>query len=207
MRSGATKQRGPGFAFMRRRVSTGAAASSLLLWIFASLLMHLLPHRISDRANTPLFPGAEITPPVTNIFSHACINCHSEKTHWPWYSEVAPVSWFVEADVKRARKRLNLSRWDELDGAEQRLLLTAIATVIENREMPPNRYLILHSEAKLSVDESVEVIEWTRVERRRLRGYAAKFTSRESVAGISPQSRSLPYGYVTQQEHNLENTH
>ena len=192
---------------MRRRVSTGAAASSLLLWIFASLLMHLLPHRISDRSNTPLFPGAEITPSVTNIFSQACINCHSEKTHWPWYSEVAPVSWFVEADVKRARKRLNLSRWDELDGAEQRLLLTAIATVIENREMPPNRYLILHSEAKLSGDESVEVIEWTRVERRRLRGYAAKFTSRESVAGISPQSRSLPYGYVTQQEHNLENTH
>ena len=86
---------------MRRRVSAGAAASSLLLlWIFASLLMHLLPHRISDRANTPLFPGAEITPSVTNIFSQACINCHSEKTHWPWYSQLAPLSWFVEGDVK-----------------------------------------------------------------------------------------------------------
>jgi hypothetical protein len=143
MRTGATKQRGHGSVFIRRPFSAGVAASSLLmLWIVASLLVHPLPHRISDRASTPLFPGAEITPSVRNIFSQACINCHSEKTRWPWYSEVAPVSWFVEGDVKRARNRLNLSRWDVLDKAEQRLLLTSIATVIENREMPPRRYLI-----------------------------------------------------------------
>ena len=145
-----------------------AAFSLLLLWTFVSLLVHPLPHRTSDRSSARLFPSAEIAPPVADIFDHACINCHSEKTRWPWYSQLAPVSWLVEGDVKRARRRLNLSRWDRLDAAEQRLLLTAIATVIENREMPPRRYLIFHSEAKVSIDDSVEVIEWTRVERRRL---------------------------------------
>jgi hypothetical protein len=100
------------------------------------------------------------------------------------------MSWFVEGDVKRARKRLNLSRWDRLDAAEQRLLLTAIATVIENREMPPRRYLIFHPEAKLSIDDSVEVIEWTRAERRRLRGFVAKFTPKASIAGIPSLPRS-----------------
>ena len=201
-----TEQGRPGFRSVR--VSAGAGASGLLLmWIVASLLVHSLPHRISDRASTPLFPGAGITPSVTNIFDRACINCHSENTSWPWYSEVAPVSWVVESDVKRARERLNVSRWDQLDTPGQRLLLTAIATVIENREMPPRRYLIFHSEAKLSVDESVEVIEWTRAERRRLRGYVRRFTPRTSIAGISTQSRSLPYGYITQQDGNHENTH
>jgi hypothetical protein len=103
------------------------------------------------------------------VFTHACVNCHSEKTRWPWYSRVAPVSWLVENDVKHAREHLNLSHWNDLEAADQRLLLTAIATVIENREMPPHKYVVLHPEAKLSADDSVRVIEWTRAERRRLR--------------------------------------
>lgn len=192
---------------VRGRSIAAFAFSVVLCWIAVSLLVHPLPHRISDRLTPPLFIGAEIAPPVTRIFDHACINCHSEKTRWPWYSQVAPVSWFVEADVKRARKRLNLSRWDRLDTTDQRLLLTAIATVIENREMPPSRYLIFHPEAELSFDESTKVIEWARTERRRLREHTAKSIARESVAGISPQSTSLLYGHLTQQEHNLEKTH
>ena len=71
--------------------------------------------------------------------------------------------------MKRARERLNLSRWDSLDAAEQRLLLTAIATVIENREMPLHRYVVFHPGVTLSTDDSVQVIEWTHAERRRLR--------------------------------------
>ena len=115
---------------------------------------------------------------MVDIFAHACINCHSEKTRWPWYSYVAPVSWLVETDVKRAREHLNLSRWDRLDTAEQRLLLTAIATVIENREMPLHRYVVFHPEVKLSTDDSVRVIEWTHAERRRLRASESGFMAK-----------------------------
>ena len=104
-----------------------------------------------------------------DVFDSACINCHSEKTRWPWYSHVAPISWLIESDVKRARARLNLSRWDSLDASEQRSLLTAIATVIENREMPLHRYVVFHPEVRLSSDDSIRVIDWTHTERRRLR--------------------------------------
>jgi hypothetical protein len=48
--------------------------------------------------------------------------------------------------------------------------------VIENREMPPHQYVVFHPEAKLSADDAVQVIEWTRAERRRLRGSASGFT-------------------------------
>jgi hypothetical protein len=150
---------GPGFA----------VSGLLLVWLLASVLVHPLPHEALDRAGAPLLAGADIPQSVVDVFAHACINCHSEKTRWPWYSYVAPVSWLVENDVKRARKRLNLSHWDSLDGAEQRMLLTAIATVVENREMPLHRYVVLHSDVKLSIDDSVRVIEWTHAERRRLR--------------------------------------
>jgi hypothetical protein len=147
-------------------------SAALGLWVLASVLVHRLPHNVSDRSGAPLLPGAEIAPSVADVFNHACIDCHSERTRWPWYSNLAPASWLIEGDVLRARSRLNLSYWDSLDRAEQRALLTAIATVIENREMPPHRYLMLHPQAKLSPDDSVQVIEWTRAERRRLHAQA-----------------------------------
>jgi hypothetical protein len=147
-------------------------SSLLLVWIVASVFVHPLPHEVSDRASPPLLPGADIPQSVANVFGHACGNCHSEKTQWPWYSRVAPVSWLVENDVKHAREHLNLSRWDDLQQVDQRMLLTAIAIVIENHEMPPHRYVVLHPEAKLSADDAVRVIEWTRAERRRLRASA-----------------------------------
>ena len=153
----------------RLRPVAGFVSGLLLVWLLASVLVHPLRHEASDPVGAPLLLGAEIAPPVADVFAHACINCHSEKTRWPWYSLVAPVSWLVENDVKRARQHLNLSLWDRLDAAEQRLLLTAIATVIENREMPPHKYVLFNPEAKLSADDSVQVIEWTRSERRRLR--------------------------------------
>ena len=158
----------------RRRAIAGLAVSSLLVWILASVFVHPLPHEVSDRASAPLLPGADIPPSVAGVLANACVNCHSEKTQWPLYSRVAPVSWLVENDVKHAREHLNLSRWDALQEVDQRMLLTAIATVIENHEMPPHRYVVIHPEAKLSADDAVRVIEWTRAERRRLRGAAAK---------------------------------
>jgi hypothetical protein len=149
---------------------TGIAVFSLLgVWLLASVLVHPLPHQASDRADAPLLLGADIPASVTDVFVNACVNCHSERTRWPWYSDLAPASWIIENDVKRARERLNLSRWDNLDAAEQRVLLTAIATVVENREMPLRRYIVLHPGVTISATESVRVIEWTHAERRRLR--------------------------------------
>ena len=163
------------------RVKRGAGArravfSLLLVWLLASVLIHRLPHQISARAGAPILVGANVPASVVDVFAHACVNCHSENTRWPWYSQVAPISWLVESDVMRAREHLNLSRWYSLEAADQRLRLTAIATVIENREMPPHKYVMFHPEAKLSADDSVRVIEWTRAERRRLR---------ESAFGLS----------------------
>ena len=155
---------------LKRGTGAGLGVSGLLVvWLLASVFVHTLPHEASDRAGKPLLAGADVPPSVVDVFAGACINCHSEKTRWPWYSHVAPVSWLVESDVKRARARLNLSRWDSLDAAEQRSLLTAIATVIENHEMPLHRYVMFHPEVRLSTDDSIQVIEWTRAERRRLR--------------------------------------
>ena len=160
----------PSSARLPRSASAGIAASGfVLVWFLASAFVHPLPQRVSDRAGGPLLLGADVPSSVADVFAHACSNCHSENTSWPWYSHVAPVSWLVENDVKHAREHMNLSRWDNLPAADRRVLLTAIATVLENREMPPHKYVVLHPEANLSTGDAIRVIEWTRSERRRLR--------------------------------------
>jgi hypothetical protein len=169
----------PGLTPFRRRAIAGlAVAGSLLVWLLASVFVHPLAHKTSDRASGPLLLGADIPGSVVDVLGHACVNCHSEKTQWPWYSHVAPVSWLIENDVKHGREHMNFSRWDSLPEVDQRMLLTAIATVIENREMPPHGYVLIHPDAKVSADDTVRVIEWTRAERHRLRAARSTVSSK-----------------------------
>ena len=84
----------------------------------------------------------------------ACYDCHSNETHWPWYSHVAPMSWLVYEDVKAGREVLNFSefdrRQDEVDDIED---------VIEDGEMPPSNYTMLHPDAKLSAADERALVE------------------------------------------------
>ena len=38
------------------------------------------------------------SPRTAELFDPACADCHSNETDWPWYSNVAPVSWLVQSD-------------------------------------------------------------------------------------------------------------
>ena len=121
-----------------------------------------------------LLAGADADPEVVRILEKSCQNCHSERTGWPWYSYVAPMSWMIENDVQRGRSHLNLSRWDEYDAQKQHELLAELAAVVRNRRMPLPRYLLLHPGAKPSPVEFDRIYQWTRTERRRLTSLASR---------------------------------
>jgi hypothetical protein len=89
---------------------------------------------------------------VRRLARAACYDCHSNETHWPWYSNVAPMSWLVQRDVDDGRKALNFSVWpdDEADDLHD---------PVEDGEMPPRNYLLLHPDAKLSSAEKARLVE------------------------------------------------
>jgi cytochrome c len=103
------------------------------------------------------------------LLERACQNCHSERTQWPAYSYLPLVSWAIEKDVAEGRAHLNLSRWSDYSVDDKRDLLARIGTVVRNRQMPLPRYILLHSEARLSEAEIQAIYEWTKIERRALR--------------------------------------
>jgi len=61
----------------------------------------------------------QVDPKVSSILDRSCADCHSNKTRWPWYTNVAPVSWFVIDHVNDGRKELNLSEFGKYDRRRQ----------------------------------------------------------------------------------------
>ena len=80
----------------------------------------------------------------------ACMDCHSNETTWPWYSNVAPVSWLVQNDVDGGRRRLNLSTEAPEVGE--------MVETIQEGSMPPLQYKPAHPASRLSDQERQELI-------------------------------------------------
>ena len=74
----------------------------------------------------------------------ACYDCHSNETVWPWYSNVAPVSWLVQRDVDEGREELNYSEWNRAQDGEES------AETVREGSMPPRSYLLTHPDARLT---------------------------------------------------------
>lgn len=110
----------------------------------------------------------QVDPAVESIFSRSCNDCHSNKTRWPWYTNVAPVSWFVISHVNEARGDMNLSEWGKLDRNRQRHRLEDMCEMVKSGEMPLNTYTPLHPGSKLSQADVKIICDWTTSERQRL---------------------------------------
>src|SRR4028119_1897038 len=102
-----------------------------LLALALALLCVSLQFVRPNKTNPPVVQAqtieshASVTPEVASIFERACKDCHSHQTEWPWYAQVAPVSWFVADHVKHGRKHLNFSRWSAYDREQADWLLGA----------------------------------------------------------------------------------
>jgi hypothetical protein len=113
----------------------------------------------SDPANS-LATKVTIPPDVNALLTRACRDCHSNATRWPWYAYVAPVSWLVISDVNHGREHYNLSNWTETseEGAD---LLDEMCQEVKEGKMPLPRYLLMHSEAKLTDADRKLLCDWS----------------------------------------------
>jgi Haem-binding domain len=147
-----------------------------------SMLIHPYGDVKGPASRASLMSDASMGDRLIKIVDSSCKNCHSEKTDWPWYSYIAPMSWMIEGDVSGGRKHMNLSHWDDYDIDQKQVVLSKIAVMVKNHKMPLPRYLVLHPEAKLSAGDIDQIAQWARNERRRLTTLAATNPSNSSGA-------------------------
>ena len=135
------------------------------------LLIQAVPYG-RDHTNPPVLKEPAWDSPQTRAFAaDACFDCHSNLTKWPWYTNIAPVSWWVENHVKSGRSSLNFSEWNR----PQDTSASDIAESIRGGSMPPSYYTVMpnHSAARLSKSEKAAFI----------RGLEATFKASPPIGG------------------------
>ena len=147
----------------------GAYGLSILVLLFLLALVHPFGNaKISDPGKQ-LMTSAQIGHSVLDILQRSCQNCHSERTVWPAYSHLAPISWLIEKDVQHGRSHWNMSKWDQYAVDDREHILSQIGPMVRNKKMPLPQYLLLHPEAKLSDADAELLYQWSRQERKRLK--------------------------------------
>jgi hypothetical protein len=114
------------------------------------------------RTNSPVVADLTAPPEVSAVLREACYDCHSGETRWPWYSRVAPTSWLVAHDVTEGREHLDFSTWGTLPPRQRTKLLGKIAQDVDEGEMPPWAYALVHPDARLGDDARRALIGWAR---------------------------------------------
>ena len=158
---------------MKQRVGS-ICLSGVAVLAISSILVHPFGAIKAQRSDKTLLLDSSFDPQVLKTIERSCQNCHSEKTEWPWYSYVAPLSWMIENDVKQARSHMNLSRWNGYNAEQQQEILSKMSVLVRNRAMPLPRYLLLHPESKLSDAEVAYLYQWARGERKRVKAAATE---------------------------------
>jgi hypothetical protein len=111
-----------------------------------------------ERANPPTDGSRTIQAHVGTasslgaVLDRACRDCHSNGTVWPWYTQVAPVSWLMAYGVSKGRKAVNFSEWAAYEPDQQRVLLIESCQDVSQGKMP-GPYTLLHPEMRLSTQD------------------------------------------------------
>jgi len=144
-----------------------AALAILVLFVAAQAYR---PDRTNPRVDESKTLGAHarVPPEVAAILERSCNDCHSSETRWPWYSHVAPVSWWLKSHVEEGRRELNVSEWGTYAPRKRERKLHEICQQVEAGQMPLKSYLPLHPSARLSDEDKRVLCEWARGEERRL---------------------------------------
>lgn len=107
-----------------------------------------------NRTNAPITREVKWDTPATRVLAQrACFDCHSNETVRPWYDRIAPVSFYVENHINDGKRRLNFSEWDKPNSD-----MGEIKKVLQNGSMPLWDYLIMHPNAKLSDQETTDLL-------------------------------------------------
>ncbi|MEY4374321.1 MAG: putative signal peptide protein [Candidatus Eisenbacteria bacterium] len=139
------------FAFTPARVTVAVIA--------VAVAAQLVP---VERTNPPVRMEVDAPADVKRILERSCYDCHSNRTRWPWYSRVAPMSWLVARDVHEGREEINFSEWPMFDFDEQDHLLEQVEKQVTRGKMPLPVYLIMHGDAALSRADREKLLAWSR---------------------------------------------
>lgn len=119
-----------------------------------------------NKTNPAIIPAQDfatlVNMPVDKlaILKAACYDCHSNESIFPWYADLAPLSWRVSDHIKNARSHLNFSEWGTYSARRQQHRLEDIQDAFSNNWMPLWDYKLAHKASRLSAQQRTEMAGW-----------------------------------------------
>ena len=95
---------------------------------------------------------------IANTLKIACYDCHSNQSAYPWYTNIAPISWWVKHHINEGTEHLNFSEWGTYTEKRKNHKLEECVEMIEEGEMPMASYTWMHQEAKLTKEQKLQLV-------------------------------------------------
>lgn len=127
----------------------------ILLGVF--LILQFFP---VSRTNPPITSEIQTNAEVKDVLKRSCYDCHSNETVWPMYSYIFPASLLISHHVEEGRGELNFSEFGQLIERKQNKKIYEVWEQVEEGEMPPKDYLLLHPSAQLSEKDKEILKVW-----------------------------------------------
>ena len=143
-------------------------ASTIAGWsIIALLLIQFIPlDRIDQQTKTPTgIPGS-----VSAVLEAHCFCCHSGETRWPRSAYIAPLSWYVTAKVREARKAMNFSNFGSLPDATRHEIEQSVAKVAGTANLSTHGRIPGFPTVSISEQERQILAGWATNNNRELNG-------------------------------------
>ena len=100
------------------------------------------------------------SPEVQSILVNKCYDCHSNKTEYPWYAEIAPFSLLIADHVEEGNEHFNVSEWDNYNAKKRDHKLDELIEEVEEGHMPEDSYTLIHG--GISEDEKKALMTWAK---------------------------------------------
>ncbi|MEB8347566.1 heme-binding domain-containing protein [Flavobacteriaceae bacterium KMM 6898] len=135
----------------------------VLLFVFIGMQFYRPQKNITSGDHSAVFL-LETNPPqdVKIILETTCYDCHSNNTVYPWYSTIAPVSFWMADHVRVGKKHLNFSDWENYTSKKKDHKLEELVEEVEGGDMPLKEYTWTHGEARLTSAQREMIITWAK---------------------------------------------
>lgn len=134
----------------------------ILLAVFVVLVaIQFIPVKKNNAATAEVTVFETETQPsndVKNILASKCYDCHSNKTTYPWYANIAPVSLWINHHVEEGKEHLDFSSWSNYKAKRKEHKLEEVYEEVEENKMPLKSYKYLHGD--LTEDEKELLMNW-----------------------------------------------
>ena len=140
---------------MKKKIIISAAAILILIQFFRINKENPVVNSSNDFLIINKAPDS-----IAQTIRSSCYDCHSNETQYPWYSNIAPVSWVIKHHINEGREKMNFSDWGQYSSKKRQRKVDGAIEMIEGNDMPLKSYTLIHRDAILNPAKKDSLIIW-----------------------------------------------